>query len=55
LTDDEVRVVAATDAAVVARERAGDIIALVLQIEAQDGAAHVDIGRDVREFVTAHS
>jgi hypothetical protein len=54
LTDDEVRVVAATDTAVVASERPGNIIALVLQIEAQNGTAHVDIGRYVRELIAAH-
>jgi len=55
LTDDAVRVVAATHAAVVARERARDIIAFILQIKAQDRAAHVDIGLDVGELVATHS
>jgi len=54
LTDDKVRIVAPTHAAVVARKRAGHVIALVLQIEAQDGAAHVNIVLDVGEFVAAH-
>src|SRR5258708_40152209 len=44
VTDHEVRIVAPPGAAVVARQGLAHVVALVVEIEAQDRAAHADVG-----------
>src|SRR6516225_6889405 len=55
LTDDEIGIVALAGTTVVARERLAHVVVLVAEIEAQDGAAHVNVGCDVYQLVAAHA
>src|SRR3984893_6950354 len=55
LADDQVRVVTPSGAAVVARQRLAHVVALIAEVEAQDRAAHADVGRDVYQLVATHA
>src|SRR5467141_3873663 len=55
LADDQVRVVTPPGAAVVARQRLAHVVALIAEVEAQDRAAHADVGRDVYQLVATHA
>src|SRR5438067_18632 len=55
VADHPIGIVAPAGAAVVARQRLAHVVALVIEIEAQDGAAHADVGCDVDQVVAAHA